>query len=116
MNYKESRFKLYFNDKFIENMNYKKFYMHRTGHWLGMDVHDAGSYYVKGNPRPLQNGMITTVEPGLYFDPNDESIPAHYRGIGVRIEDNVLVNGKNPVNLTAGIVKEISEIEALRNS
>lgn len=100
----------------IENANYKKFYMHRTGHWLGMDVHDAGSYYVGGNPRPLRNGMVTTVEPGLYFDPDDESIPSAYRGIGVRIEDNVLVNGKNPVNLSESIVKEISEIEALRNS
>ncbi len=102
-------------DENIENANYKKFYMHRTGHWLGMDVHDAGSYYVNGNPRPLQNGMITTVEPGLYFDPNDESIPSAYRGIGVRIEDNILVSGKNPINLTESIVKEISEIEALRN-
>ena len=101
-------------DKIFEKEEYKKFYMHKTGHWLGMDVHDVGKYYIDGKSRKLENGMITTIEPGLYFDPTDKSIPKHFRGIGVRIEDDILVNEKRPINLTFMIPKEISEIESLR--
>ena len=100
----------------IRNKTYTRFYMHKTGHWLGMDVHDVGSYFEKGKSRKLKNGMVLTIEPGLYFDPADKEIPDKYRGIGIRIEDNILVNGKNPVNLTRSIPKEIEEIEKLKAS
>ncbi|WP_425460650.1 aminopeptidase P N-terminal domain-containing protein [Leptospira idonii] len=102
-------------DSIIEKGTYRKFYMHRTGHYLGMDVHDVGKYYIEGKSRQLKNGQIITVEPGLYFDPEDETIPEEFRGIGIRIEDDILIDGKNPVNLTAAIPKEISEIEALKS-
>lgn len=101
-------------DKIFEKGEYRKFYMHKTGHFLGMDVHDVGRYFEKGESRKLVNGMMTTVEPGLYFDPTDKSIPKHFRGIGIRIEDDILVQGKTPINLTASIPKEVSEIEAIR--
>jgi len=101
-------------DRIIEKEKYKKFYMHKTGHWLGMDVHDVGKYYLNTKSRQLENGQVMTIEPGLYFDPEDKTIPKHFRGIGIRIEDNILVNGKKPVNLTSEIPKEIDEIEALR--
>ncbi|TGL64042.1 aminopeptidase P N-terminal domain-containing protein [Leptospira sarikeiensis] len=99
----------------IEKGEYRRFYMHRTGHYLGMDVHDVGRYFENGKSKPMQNGLVVTVEPGLYFDPTDETIPAAFRGIGVRIEDDVLVNGDSPVVLTSMIAKEVDEIEALRN-
>ena len=103
-------------DSVMEKGDYRKFYMHRTGHWLGMDVHDVGKYFEKGESRKLLDGMVTTVEPGLYFDPTDKSIPKHFRGIGIRIEDDILVNGKNPINLTSSIPKEVEEIEAIRET
>ncbi len=99
----------------IDNNNYKKYYMHRTGHWLGMDVHDAGSYRDGTQPRKLAPGMVMTVEPGLYLPLGDDSVPEAFRGIGIRIEDDVLVGPEGPENLTASIPKEISDIEALRN-
>ncbi|TGK15381.1 M24 family metallopeptidase [Leptospira fluminis] len=99
----------------IERGEFRRFYMHRTGHYLGMDVHDVGRYFENGKSKPMQNGLVVTVEPGLYFDPSDESIPERFRGIGVRIEDDVLVNGETPIVLTSGIPKEIGEIEALRD-
>ena len=102
-------------DKNFETGEYKKFYMHRTGHWLGMDVHDVGKYFVDGKSIKLKNSMITTVEPGLYFDPQDKKIPKEFRGIGVRIEDDILVNGKNPINLTSMIPKESKDIEEIRS-
>ncbi|MCB1193192.1 MAG: aminopeptidase P N-terminal domain-containing protein [Leptospiraceae bacterium] len=102
-------------DSIIKGEKYKKFYMHKTGHWLGMDVHDAGKYYDrKGESRILENGQVLTIEPGLYFDPSDTSIPKHFRGIGIRIEDDILVNFKQPINLTESIPKEIKDIEAIR--
>ncbi|TGL57512.1 M24 family metallopeptidase [Leptospira ognonensis] len=101
-------------ESIIETGSYKKFYMHRTGHYLGMDVHDVGKYYIDGKSRKLQNGQVMTVEPGLYFDPEDGDIPKEFRGIGIRIEDDIVISGKNPINLTASIPKEISEIEALK--
>lgn len=102
-------------DAVIEQADYKRFYMHRTGHWLGMDVHDVGRYQLDGEQegRPLQPGMVLTVEPGLYFNPQDEQVPEPYRGIGVRIEDDVLVTAQGARVLTAGVPKTISEIEQL---
>ncbi len=102
-------------DQILEEGSYKKFYMHKTGHFLGMDVHDVGRYFRDGKSRPLADGMVVTVEPGLYFDPSDSTIPKEFRGIGIRIEDDILIQGKKPINLTEGIVKEISEIESLKS-
>lgn len=101
-------------DTIIEKGLYKKYFMHRIGHYLGMDVHDVGKYYLNGERRKLETGMVVTIEPGLYFDPEDESIPKEFRGIGIRIEDDIYIQGSNPQNLTADIPKEISEIEELR--
>jgi Xaa-Pro aminopeptidase len=133
--------------------HYREFYMHGTGHWLGMDVHDAGDYRVRRQSRTLEPGMVLTVEPGLYFDPERESatfylreyteeamwerrfrigmaaakaleeeekaraakidhpIPAEYRGIGIRIEDDVLVTERGPEILTAGTPKTVDDVE-----
>lgn len=102
-------------DSIIEKQLYKKFYMHKTSHWLGMDVHDVGKYFINGQSMELDDGMILTIEPGLYFSKDDSTIPKAFRGIGIRIEDNVLVNKNKPINLTADIPKEIEEIEKLRN-
>ena len=70
---------------------YKPFYMHRTSHWLGMDVHDVGAYYRGGKPRPLEPGMVLTVEPGIYIAADNDKVRREWRGIGVRIEDDILV-------------------------
>jgi Xaa-Pro aminopeptidase len=90
---------------------HKPWYMHRTSHWLGMDVHDVGTYYLAGKPRPLSPGMVLTVEPGLYFSQNDTRVPEQYRGIGVRIEDDVLVTEGEPNVLTAAIPKQVDAVE-----
>jgi Xaa-Pro aminopeptidase len=90
---------------------HKPWYMHRTSHWLGMDVHDVGMYYVGGKPRPLAPGMVLTVEPGLYFSQQDTRVPEQYRGIGVRIEDDVLVTEGEPNVLTAAIPKQVDAVE-----
>jgi Xaa-Pro aminopeptidase len=101
-------------DEILVSRSYRRFYMHRTGHWLGMDVHDVGAYYRQGSePRRLEAGMVVTVEPGLYFDEEDATIPAEYRGIGVRIEDDVLVTADGNEVLTRDCPKEIVELEAL---
>ncbi len=97
----------------ISSLEYKKYYPHGIGHWLGMDVHDAGLYMIRGEARPIEAGMVFTVEPGLYIPATDKSAPEEYRGIGVRIEDNILVTEKGCENLTAGVPKEVSEIEAV---
>lgn len=97
----------------IESEAYKRFYMHRTSHWLGMDVHDAGRYFESGRPRALEPGMVITVEPGLYVAPDDVTVDARWRGIGVRIEDDVLVTPSGGEVLTDGIPREIRDIEAL---
>ena len=96
----------------IKDEKYKPFYMHRTGHWLGMDVHDVGSYKVDGKWRRLEPGMVLTVEPGLYVAP-DAGAPAQYRGIGIRIEDDVLVTEDGHEVLSRAAPKAIDEIEAL---
>ncbi|WP_061216911.1 aminopeptidase P family protein [Leptospira borgpetersenii] len=102
-------------DSILEQGTFKKYYMHRTSHYLGMDVHDVGTYYQNGASKKLESGQVITIEPGLYFDPSDLEIPEKFRGIGVRIEDDVLVQGSNPLNLTSMIPKEIDEIESRKN-
>ncbi|MET0622774.1 MAG: Xaa-Pro aminopeptidase [Pyrinomonadaceae bacterium] len=99
--------------KLIEEEQYKKFYMHRLGHYLGMDVHDAGAYHKDGEPRPVEPGMVMTVEPGIYVAEDAEDIPDKYRGIGVRIEDDVLVTADGYRVLTDKAPKQVEEIEAL---
>ena len=92
---------------------YKAFYMHRLGHWLGMDVHDVGDYKVAGEWRPLQPGMVMTVEPGIYIAPDNENVDVCWRGIGIRIEDDVLITAEGCEVLTASVPKTVEDIEAL---
>jgi Xaa-Pro aminopeptidase len=96
----------------MESGDYKKFYMHRTGHWLGMDVHDVGEYKRGGQWRKLEPGMMLTVEPGCYIRP-DDSVPEQFWNIGIRIEDDALVTDNGCDIITAGVSKSIAEIEAL---
>ncbi|HSB08035.1 MAG TPA: aminopeptidase P N-terminal domain-containing protein [Blastocatellia bacterium] len=100
-------------DKLIEEDAVKKFYMHRTSHWLGMDVHDAGPYKVSDEWRRLAPGMVLTVEPGLYIAEDVEDVAPRYRGIGIRIEDDVLVTADGNEVLSARVPKSIKEIETL---
>jgi Xaa-Pro aminopeptidase len=95
----------------IEEGTYKNWYMHNTGHWIGLDVHDVGRYKVDGASIGLQPGMVMTIEPGLYFQENDETIPEEFRGIGVRIEDDIHITGGDPEVLTAAAPKEIADVE-----
>ena len=97
----------------IKSLEYKKYYAHGIGHWLGMDVHDAGLYFIKGQPRPIEAGMVFTIEPGLYIPGTDKTAPEALRGIGVRIEDNILVTSTGCEILTSAVPKEISEIEKI---
>jgi Xaa-Pro aminopeptidase len=105
----------------IAEKKYMQFYMHNLGHYLGIDVHDAGKYYFKGESRPAEAGMVMTIEPGLYISPDtsripegfNKDIPAKYLGIGVRIEDDVLVTENAARVLTHKVPKEREEIEAL---
>lgn len=102
----------------IASEAYKPFYMHRAGHWLGMDVHDVGDYKVHDEWRVLEPGMVMTVEPGIYIAPDNENVAAKWRGIGIRIEDDVLVtalsqNPKGHEVLTHDVVKTVDEIHAL---
>lgn len=98
--------------KVIAEERYKDFYMHKTGHWIGLDVHDVGDYRIDGHSRVLEPGMVMTVEPGIYIAPDLKQVPAKWRGIGVRIEDDVLVSKDGPVVLTEGVAKDPEEIEA----
>jgi Xaa-Pro aminopeptidase len=103
-------------DEAIEKETYKRFYMHRTSHWLGLDVHDVGRYKLAtGEEQPLEPGMVFTIEPGLYVAPDDEEAPEHFRGIGIRIEDDVLVTADGCENLTSDVPKTVDGIEALRS-
>ncbi|MFN2453236.1 MAG: Xaa-Pro aminopeptidase [Pyrinomonadaceae bacterium] len=99
--------------KLIEEEKYKQFYMHGLGHYLGMDVHDVGLYRMDDEPRKLEPGMIITVEPGLYVSPHAENVPEKYLGIGVRIEDNILITEDGNRNLTIKVPKQAEEIEEL---
>lgn len=100
-------------DELIKADKQKQFFMHGTGHWLGMDVHDVGRYKLKGEYRKFEAGMVMTVEPGIYVAPGTPGVPSEYWGIGIRIEDDVLVTLIGPEVLTSGVPKEIHEIEAL---
>jgi Xaa-Pro aminopeptidase len=105
--------------KLIKKKAYFKYYMHGVGHYLGLDVHDAGRYFTDQKAkksRPFEPGMVLTVEPGIYVPPDDKDAPAKYRGIGVRIEDDVLVTESGNVNLTAKVPKHAEEIEEIMNS
>lgn len=97
----------------IEAQAYLPFYMHRSGHWLGLDTHDVGSYKVDGQWRPLEANMLLTVEPGLYISPGLPNVDPKWYGIGVRIEDNVVVTDTGCRVLSAALPKTIAEIEAL---
>ena len=97
-------------DGVLESGDYRRFYMHRTGHWLGMDVHDAGLYRVKGASQQLVPGMVLTVEPGTYIRPA-ANVPEHFWNVGVRIEDDVLVTATGHENLTAAAPKSVAAVE-----
>jgi Xaa-Pro aminopeptidase len=104
-------------EEIIKEEKYKPFYMHRTGHWLGLDVHDVGVYQYGENPQLLQPGQVLTVEPGIYIGPNikpvegQPEVPEKWRGIGIRIEDDVLVTPDGHEVLTAGVPKTIADLE-----
>jgi Xaa-Pro aminopeptidase len=94
---------------------YREFYMHKTGHWIGMDVHDVGDYKVGDEWRLLESGMVTTIEPGIYTTAS-RKLPKRWRNIGIRIEDDVAVTSKGPDVLSKGLAKEPDEIESLMSA
>jgi Xaa-Pro aminopeptidase len=96
----------------IERQTFREFYMHGLSHWLGLDVHDVGNYKIDGQDRPLKPGMVLTVEPGIYIAP-DADVHNKWRGIGIRIEDNLLITQSGHENLTSAAPKSISDVEAL---
>ena len=100
-------------EKNIREQTYRKFYMHKTGHWLGLDVHDVGDYRVDGEFRELEPGMVVTVEPGLYIAPDAKGVAAKWRGIGIRIEDDVVVTRDDPEVITTAVPNDPDAIEAL---
>ncbi|NNP68720.1 Xaa-Pro aminopeptidase [Acinetobacter sp. Ac_5812] len=100
-------------DELIESETFRQFFMHGTGHWLGMDVHDVGAYKSGEDWRAYEVGMVVTVEPGLYVAPDDETVDARWRGIGIRIEDDIVVTENGPLVLTKNVVKTVEEIESL---
>ncbi len=97
----------------VANGDYKRFYRHKTGHWLGLDVHDVGEYRIDGASRLLEPGMVFTIEPGLYIPADDATVPAKWRGIGIRIEDDVLVTRDGHRVLTGALERSADEVEAL---
>ena len=99
-------------DAVISEEQHKRYYMHGTSHWLGMDVHDVGAYAADGSSRVLAPGMVLTIEPGLYVAEDDDEAPEAFRGIGIRIEDDVLVTPDGPRVLTAAVPKAVDEVEA----
>ncbi|MBT3531017.1 MAG: Xaa-Pro aminopeptidase [Gammaproteobacteria bacterium] len=96
----------------IKQEAYKEFYMHRVGHWIGLDVHDVGDYKIDDHWRLLEAGMVTTIEPGIYISPDNTSVSKKWRGIGIRIEDDVLVTKKGSRILSKGIPTTVDEIES----
>jgi Xaa-Pro aminopeptidase len=100
-------------DELIESEEYEKFYMHKTGHWLGMNSHDVGKTKIDEQFRNLEPGMVLTAEPGIYISKDTEGVPPEYWDIGIRIEDDVLVTEEGNEVLTAGIPKTIEDIERL---
>ena len=103
-------------DELVESEAFRQFFMHGTGHWLGMDVHDVGAYKTGEEWRSYEVGMVVTVEPGLYIAPDDETVDAKWRGIGIRIEDDIVVTESGPLVLTKNVVKTVEEIEQLMAS
>ncbi len=101
--------------RLVRDGAYRRFYMHRTGHWLGLDVHDVGDYKVGDEWRVLEPGMALTVEPGLYVPPGTRGVARKWKGIGIRIEDDLVVTRDGHEVLSAGIPKQVDEIEALMN-
>lgn len=99
-------------EKNIAEGHYKRFYRHKTGHWLGLDVHDVGEYRIDGESRLLEPGMVFTIEPGLYVDANDTSVDARWRGIGIRTEDDILITRDGCRVLTDDLARSADEIEA----
>jgi Xaa-Pro aminopeptidase len=100
-------------EEVLKNGSYRRYFMHRTSHWLGMDVHDVGLYRFEGRSRTLEPGMVLTAEPGIYIAPDDDEAPEEFRGIGIRIEDDVLVTPEGREVMTAAIPKSVAEVEAL---
>jgi Xaa-Pro aminopeptidase len=100
-------------EKNISTGQYKRFYRHKTGHWLGLDVHDVGEYRLAGESRLLEPGMVFTIEPGLYVSADDTSVDAKWRGIGIRTEDDVLITTDGHRVLTDALARSADEIEAL---
>lgn len=98
-------------NELVETEGYRRFFMHRTGHWLGLDVHDVGDYRVQDQWRQLEPGMALTVEPGLYVAPDDDTVDEQWRGIGIRIEDDVVVTKDGCEVLTHEVPKDVAEIE-----
>jgi len=97
----------------LESGEYRRFYLHQTSHWLGMDVHDIGIYRRDGEPVTLQPGMVLTVEPGIYLPADADDIPERYRGIGIRIEDDILITSEGNEVLTADLEKEARGVEEM---
>jgi Xaa-Pro aminopeptidase len=95
----------------VKSLAYRQFFMHKTGHWLGLDVHDVGDYKVADQWRLLEPGMVMTIEPGIYVSPGDKSVDKRWRGIGIRIEDDVQVTRTGPDLLTTGLPRSVEEIE-----
>ena len=100
-------------EKVIASGDYKRFYRHKTGHWLGLDVHDVGEYRIDGASRLLEPGMVFTIEPGLYIPPDDTSVAAQWRGIGIRIEDDVLITREGHRVLTDALERSAEDVEGL---
>ncbi len=100
-------------DKNMREHTYRKFYMHKTGHWLGLDVHDVGDYRIDGEDRELEPGMVVTVEPGIYVAPDTKGVAAKWRGIGIRIEDDVVVTRGEPEVITSAVPSDPDAIESL---
>jgi Xaa-Pro aminopeptidase len=101
------------SDEHPAEASYKKYIPHKTSHWLGLEVHDVGAYAFRSGPRPLQAGMVLTVEPGVYIPTDANGVAAELRGVGIRIEDDVLVTASGAEVLTAALPTSASEIEAL---
>jgi len=97
----------------LETKGYKHFYVHNTGHWLGLDVHDVGEYTIDGHSRELEPGMVLTIEPGIYIHPEESSVEECWRGVGLRIEDNIAITNDEARILTDGLARTADEIEAL---
>lgn len=97
----------------LESRGYKQFYAHNTGHWLGLDVHDVGEYTIDGHSRELEPGMVLTIEPGIYIGPRESGVEECWRGVGIRIEDNVAITKDAPRILTDGLVRSADDVEAL---